>query len=211
MNHSQQPLKTALKKKIEQPSLSAEQLAQLQAIQQGQPEKPKPRPKRLASIIALAACLVLAVYFANHPKLTTNTGHNHAYEIAQEAAKNHLKLKPLEVHANTIVEIGGYFTELDFQPVSSALLKTLNADSTRGLIGGRYCSLKGISAAQLRYQDPSGLISTFYEVPYDQAIYGPIPSAELGERPLVVYAKGIKNKLWVEKGLLMVLSETDQQ
>ncbi|MFT4799487.1 MAG: hypothetical protein ACI9B8_002041 [Sulfitobacter sp.] len=68
--------------------------------------------------------------------------------IAAEVAKNHINMKPLEVQTGKLNELKDYFTELDFSPVQSSHF------SAGQLIGARYCSVQGVTAAQLRY-DPN--------------------------------------------------------
>jgi hypothetical protein len=124
-------------------------------------------------------------------------------QIAEEVVSNHLKLKPLEVKTGSINAVRGYFTKLDFMPVESSLQALNNLQ----LIGGRYCSLQGITAAQLRMKQGENL-QTLYETEYVPDVFGDIPILEKGEEPQVVYAKGIKVKVWVEKGLLFALTDS---
>jgi len=76
------------------------------------------------------------------------------------------------------------------------------------LQGGRYCSIKGVTAAQLRFASESdGKVSTLYQVPYEKALFGSVPAIESDDSPMVLASKGLNVQLWVEKGLLMVLVE----
>jgi hypothetical protein len=88
-------------------------------------------------------------------------------------------------------------------PVESSLQVLNNLQ----LIGGRYCSLQGITAAQLRMKQGENL-QTLYETEYVPDVFGDLPILEKGEEPQVVYAKGIKVKVWVEKGLLFALTDS---
>ncbi len=154
---------------------------------------------RLASI----AMLMLAVFIGSQMFFDSPVEGEMSQAIAMEVAKNHVKLKPLEVKAQTLGPIKAYFTQLDFSPVNSALYA--RRDNT--LLGGRYCSISGVTAAQLRYRDSQGQLQTLYEVGYDPLVYGPIPSVDEGEEPLVVMANGVKTTIWVEEGLLIVSAE----
>ena len=69
--------------------------------------------------------------------------------------------------------------------------------------------MQGITAAQLRMQQGENL-QTLYETEYVPDVFGDIPRLEKGEAPLVVYAKGIKVKVWVEKGLLFALTDSPE-
>ncbi len=124
--------------------------------------------------------------------------------IAEEVAKNHLKMKPLEVSTDKLQDVRDYFDKLDFVPVESSLFK----QSRLELLGGRYCSVQGITAAQLRASKPgSDRLQTLYQLEYDESVFNKLPSLDKGEKPLDVYAKGIKVRIWVEKGLLFALTE----
>ncbi len=158
------------------------------------------RAALIASCAALLLCLALAWQsLIPSPGDTTHT-------IALEVVKNHLKLKPLDVEAQSMDELQAFFTQLDFAPVDSTVLETRFGLSRQLRLGGRYCSIKGVTAAQLRYRAGEGT-STLYEVAYDPATFGSIPSVERGEAPSELLVKGLRVSLWVEKGLLMVLVE----
>ena len=120
--------------------------------------------------------------------------------IAQEVARNHLKMKPLELESSSMAEIAHYFAQLDFNPIHSQVFP-LGEDR---LLGGRYCSIQGITAAQLRYLDEQAQRVTLYETAYDPRVFSALPDIDKGEKPLVLYAKGLKMTIWVEKDLLFV-------
>jgi len=124
-------------------------------------------------------------------------------EIAQEVVKNHLRMKPLDINSNKLEEVSEYFTMLDFLPLKS---KEYNRTNPL-LLGGRYCSIKGITAAQLRYQNTEGKLETLYQVPYDSNIFSDLPKLEEGEPPITLFERGLEVTIWVEKGLLMVASK----
>jgi hypothetical protein len=121
-------------------------------------------------------------------------------DIAVEVAKNHIKMKPLEIETSAMSDIERYFTQLDFYPIRS---RQFNASAFQ-MLGGRYCSIQGITAAQLRYHDPQGRYVTLYETYYDSARFPPLPDVDKGGTPLKLYESGLEIMLWVEKGLLLV-------
>lgn len=124
--------------------------------------------------------------------------------IAMEVATNHIKLKPLEIETSNIEGIRDYFKKLDFLPVNSRLVSEAGLE----LIGGRYCSLQGITAAQLRVKKPgSDVVQTLYQTEYRKDIFENMPQLEEGEEPVDIYVKGIKIKIWVEKGLLFAITD----
>lgn len=124
-------------------------------------------------------------------------------EIAYEVVKNHLKLKPLDIQTNRLKELQAYFTQLDFSPSRSNILEQEMKLADKYMLGGRYCSIKGVTAAQLRYQTPD--LHTFYQVPYNPKLHGDIPDVSQQQMPDTLQLNGLEVQLWRENGLLMVL------
>jgi len=118
--------------------------------------------------------------------------------IAEEVAANHLKLKPLEIQGNELGTVFAYFGDLDFQLVQTPRL----GRGDEALLGGRYCSIQGISAAQLRFQGADGRLSTWYEgtLPVDQLRLLPDPAAN--QPPAEFFVRGIRVHIWTEHGLV---------
>ncbi len=167
----------------------------------GQVEDVSNSKVRLRSYMALAASLILILtlslnFYPGEPAMS--------WKIADEVAMNHINMKPLEIDSQRIEPIREYFTELDFSVVKSSLFSKQNNE----LLGARYCSIQGVSAAQIRYQTDTGNKVTLYEVGYDAELYGELPHIESGEQALEVYVKGIRVLLWVEKGLLMAEAQS---
>jgi len=125
------------------------------------------------------------------------------YEVALEVVNNHLKLKPLDVETQSMDDIQQFFTLLDFSPIQSQVLQDDRSVPANSMLGGRYCSVKGVAAAQLRYQQQN--VKTLYQVPYLKALHGDIPVPANGDSPATLSVKGLDVSLWREKGLLIVL------
>ncbi|GMR05915.1 MAG: hypothetical protein BMS9Abin25_0492 [Gammaproteobacteria bacterium] len=197
------PLKQQLNQYFRQVELSGPQLTELESLINTQTEKESQRRgyygRNLAAVGMFFVAVVTLFMMSQFP---WDASKDMPRLIAEEVVKNHLKLKPLEVKAETINAIRGYFSKLEFMPVES------NMVSGKGmqLIGGRYCSLQGITAAQLRMKQGRNL-QTLYQTQYLPEVFGQLPQLEKGEAPLIVYAKGIKVKIWVEKGLLFALTQ----
>lgn len=211
--------KQSAKQFIEQQRLDSEQLAKFERLlsghmaeespvgssptdnSKGQVEDVSNSRGRLRSYIALAASLILILtlslnFYPGEPAMS--------WKIADEVAMNHINMKPLEIDSQRIEPIREYFTELDFSVVKSSLFSKQNNQ----LLGARYCSIQGVSAAQIRYQTDTGNKVTLYEVGYDAELYGELPHIESGEQALEIYVKGIRVLLWVEKGLLMAEAQS---
>ncbi len=195
------PLKQAVIEHLESSSLSDEQLHQLESLA-GQAA---PETVRRISVFTLAAAGAVAVFllaFLLTPLLVEQGDVRE--RIAMEVAGNHIKLKPLEVETRSIEGIRDYFEKLDFMPVSSELVSGYGLE----LVGGRYCSLQGVTAAQLRVTRPgSDDVQTLYQTEYIKDVFKELPVIEEGNEPVDLYVKGIKVRIWVEKGLLFALTE----
>ena len=99
--------------------------------------------------------------------------------IAAEVAANHLKLEPLQVEGAELAPVLAYFTELDFQPVTGPRPVARGAT----LLGGRYCTIQGVTAAQLRYRAPDGTLSTWYEGTLPPRQLAALPDIGTGGKP----------------------------
>jgi len=201
------PLGEAIRKQLDSDQLGSDQLQQLMAMQQavlGDPDTQPQRDRRRFVIQALAACALLLGVAGLWQNLAPSNP-DLVQEIAYEVVHNHLKLKPLDTAAQSIAEARDFFTQLDFSPVNSTVLERRFALPERSLLGGRYCSIQGVTAAQLRYQQGGDGLSTLYQVAYAEEIFGPVPSIDQGQAPGEILVKGLRVSLWVEKGLLMVL------
>ena len=201
-----QPLKQQVQKQIDQVKLDNGQFAALEKLMANRDQKRTNESRRSWVPLAAAGMFLFAVVTAFMAlQLTKDQILPMPQQIAEEVVNNHLNLKPLEVKTGSINVVRGYFTKLDFMPVESSLQALNNLQ----LIGGRYCSLQGITAAQLRMKQGDNL-QTLYETEYLPGVFGDIPSLEKDEAPIVVYAKGIKVKIWVEKGLLFALTNSPE-
>ena len=223
--HGAHPIKEALTELICEDILSDEELAslfnqqttQLSQRLENEPnsklETEKTTRKRLSfkqytvgmlSACALFIAVVMVTFYAN-PRQNPLV-----LAIANEVVENHLKLKPLDIQTNSFTDIRGFFTLVDFAPRTSTTLANQFSISTQDLLGGRYCSIQGTTAAQLRFQPDDHRLNTFYQVAYDATKYGEIPNINEGEMPLSVVVKGLNVAMWVESDLLMVFVRQDQ-
>ncbi|PKG74625.1 hypothetical protein CXF86_11350 [Shewanella sp. GutCb] len=127
-----------------------------------------------------------------------------SWKIADEVARNHVKMKPLEVQTQNLNQLREYFTQLDFTLVNSSLLD----NSASKMLGGRYCSIQGLTAAQIRFKQDNGAPVTLYEVQYDPSLYGELPVLEQGQQPIEQVVRGVEVSIWIEKGLLMATARS---
>ena len=193
------PLNDAFDDFYRQQQLSSEQINRLDQLASGVTvSESKPTSKRtFPLIVGTVITLGLLVMVMLYPMYLKQ---DMVLQIAKEVAKNHIKQKPLEIEGASLATVGQYFQELDFVPTQSSLL----AQQSTQLLGGRYCSVQGVTAAQLSYRESDGSRFTLYESAYDRNVFPNFPEVERGERPIRTFHSGLEIQIWVEKGVLMV-------
>ena len=191
-------LKNVMYDFVENKSLSNNQLESLMQLQQTSIKKESNGKYRWVAVAAVFFIMMGNVfYFSMSPELALEQ------RIGSEVAKNHINLKPLEIQTSSMKAIRDFLTELDFSPVESILLK----GSSKSLIGGRYCSIQGVTAAQLRLRDSeTGQIQSLYQTVYDKDVFYDLPLLKENQKPVTVYSKGLAVDIWVEKGILFALT-----
>jgi hypothetical protein len=199
------PLKQSVRDHLDVYTLSEDQLNNLESLAGQNKHAEKRTAKHRVSIypftLAGAVAVFLFVFFLT-PYLQNQSGIQE--KIAMEVAANHIKLKPLEIETSSIEAIRNYFKKLDFVPVNSQVVSQLGLE----LIGGRYCSLQGNIAAQLRVRKPgTNTIQTLYQTEYRKDVFENMPTLEEGGKPVDIHVKGVKVTIWVEKGLLFALTD----
>ena len=198
MNRS---LKQAVRQHFEHRSLSTKQLERLDALMAVNAPGPAGRRVIAKSLIGWSATAAIAALLAIILLLPPAPLDDVPMmdRIAMEVARNHVKLKPLDVETDNMDGIRRYFTDLEFIPVKSQLLASSNLE----LLGGRYCSIQSVPAAQLRITSPDGNhLQTLYQTEYRKDVFGTLPVLENGDTPVTVNVKGITVRIWIEKGLL---------
>ena len=184
--------------------LSDQQLSAFDDLENKLLEPEKPKYIKI-TIWSMAASVLVVSLFLNGLLssfgTTGKTQESLIYAIASEVSYNHLKLKPLEVANTQLSQVTEYFKKLDFNPLASSQVASLS----NRLIGGRYCSIKGNIAAQLRMQDDKGVVSTLFESRFNAEDFDFLPKIENQEDPVSVHVDGQQVKIWVEKGLVMAL------
>jgi len=196
-------LKAACKRHYQQQSLSTKQLDQLMALQQRgeQSEAADEFGKRnyfttvtMYKPFALAASFCIIIFSA---WMYSSYNIDLPKQIAKEIAYNHSKQMALEITSNDLNTVTAYLSELDFTLIASNRLNHM----AQKLLGGRYCSIQGKLAAQLRIEDKNSTMLTYT---YYQAI---IPDdLDLGGTTYSTWINGIYIELWVEHDVLLGLA-----
>jgi len=178
-----QPLRGLLKSHIKNKQLSNQQLERLSALQ----GKPRQIPKW---VFGLAAMLVI-IMGGFSMMLFQSSQFNQA--IMKEIAYNHNKRMTPEIESQQLAKIQNYLAKLDFSLIAP---NSISLDKYH-LVGGRYCSIQGHLAAQLKIADKkSGEILTLYQVPVPEQL-------DNLKIPISQYIQGTQVTMWVEKGLLI--------
>jgi len=182
-------LKQSVKNHYEGKCLSKGQLDELMSLQ-NRPKKFKYYELAALSVVAASIIFVIinSVYF-----YTDSVGK----KIIQEVAYNHNKKMEPEFFTSSISEIQSKLDRLDFTLIQPS--KIASADWI--FLGGRYCSIQGKIAAQLKIKNrKSNAVYTLYELPIQK---GWKRDGLTGASEAV---DGVIVDIWLEKGLLLALA-----
>lgn len=198
-------LKNALQDKFSGLELDEKKLRQLEKqLLASQEKKLREKSFRLgvpywpAAAISVILCfLVLFSYDAYkmyRGKMLVNS-------LVSETVQNHLKLKPLEVKSARFDEVLDYFEMLEFNPIKSSYLVPKSGDT---LLGGRYCTIQGADAAQLRVVSKDGRVSSWYQGMLPSGDLDLLPDVRKGQMPIQRSLRGLQTKLWQEGGVVFI-------
>ncbi len=196
--NEKKPLEEAVRARSDEVALDEERR---EAIERPVYHAPAGRPVRASWLLAgglFAAALTLISFFYTAQWYRAGADNRLLVRIAEEVALAHLAREPLEVEGGELAPVLGFFRELGFQPVASARLGAPGET----LLGGRYGSIQGVAAAQLRYQAPDGTLSTWYEGTLPPRQLAAIPDLKAGQRPSRYLVRGIDVLIWQEHGLV---------
>lgn len=190
-------LKQRVKDHFECYSLPAEELEKFYALQQVPVRTLRSRRVSLwisaAALTALLAVVVPSFYFVIYrtasPVVTLD-------EFARDIAYHHNKRMSLEIESSSLSDVRAFFQKLDFAIIQSDKLPISGWE----MLGGRYCTVKGVLAAQLRVREKStGKTYTYYQATFPK---------ELKQLSGVFQtdALGAHVEMWGERGLLLALA-----
>ena len=158
------------------------------------------RPRSPAWVVAaVAASVVLALVGIQLLGAPSAQGDALAAAIAAEVALNHNKNLAVEFSAKDYAELRDQMEKLDFT------LRLPSLPGARGLrvVGGRYCSIQGQLAAQIKLEDDGGRMVTLYETRFASGFAG-LPE---GDRTL----EGLRIRIWRDGDLLLGLAHSEPQ
>jgi hypothetical protein len=208
--------KCSVKEHLDAVSLNNKQFEHLMSIQEHYTYKPVMRRRRRRwlpwyqiigfSVLLLSSIVIVLTDSLNYFDTSSQVSLSSSLiqRMANEVAMKHIKMKPLDVETSEIIDVRNYFSQLSFSPYTTKVL----ANNTQiVLVGGRYCLIQGVKAVQLRYKKMNGGYVALFETVYNVALFDELPNIDNREAPVVIYIKGIKVSMWVEKGLVMVSTE----
>ena len=137
----------------------------------------------------VATVLLSFIYLGNNESLTLR--------IAKEVSYNHSKQMPSEILSDDYALVGSSLDRLDFAVKESSRIGQLYA-----LVGGRYCSIQGHIAAQLKLQsksDQNDLTLYQFKVP---------DNFELSQGTHTEYVGDVEVKIWKESNIGFALAKT---
>lgn len=194
-----QPLREQVKRHLEHPKLDQQTTDAL--LQQLQP--PPRLVQRLKPLLAsvAAALLVFGAWTASmYPDTTTR--HQVPPRMVEEVIMNHLHLRQMEVLTTNFDTLTSSMEKLNFVPVPPDGLSPLT------LVGGRYCTLKGVLATQLLFESADGTTVTMFQTAYDPSRFGKLPRREDNEASVRVNERGVQVEVWVEQGVVMAKAQS---
>ena len=116
-----------------------------------------------------------------------------ARHVADEIVMNHVKNLNVEIPATTWNELRAGLDKLDFALMDSPRLE----DREFRLQGGRYCSIQGKLAAQIRLLDRGGNRLTLYQT---------ATTSDLESLDRTLSTSGVEVEMWNERGLFFGLA-----
>ncbi len=142
--------------------------------------------------LAAVAAVLLIVFIGLHQQLNRATM---AHGVLAEVAMNHLKGLNVEVASNQYEVVREKLDRLDF-PILPGRKELIESYT---LLGGRYCSIHGGLAAQLKLRDKNtGQLLTLYVTKLTKKLGG--------LTPLDAERDGVPIRLWQENGRFFALA-----
>ena len=192
-------LKQAVRDHFEGVQLDEQQIQQLDALGKARPGKINRRgilTWAMAASVLVATLLISMQYFNNKVVLS---------QIAAEIAENHLRLDKVEYQSDQFHSVAQHFDKLNFTPSLPGNIDDLD---NRKLLGGRYCSIHGSIALQLRYGENILDSSTLFIASPKSGVRGELKNqlSHYNNR-YETRIDDVDVQLWYEQGLLYAVSQ----
>ena len=140
--------------------------------------------------------LLCVAFVVGSLRLGQSYTHDLSYLVAQEIALNHRKNLNVEFPFKQTAQLSQVMDKLEFA-IHDAIYLT---DAKLELRGGRYCSIQGQMAAQLKYKDEQGVGYTLYQTNLTPLLN----KLEAGNQVI----DGVSIRYWKENDRLFGLAQT---
>lgn len=200
------PLKKYISDRFSEVNLSEEQLDQLQQMVAASSQvNKKPQRSKQVTWLAYAAGIFVALCLGvlSHSLIQSNQRHNLLLSIATEVAHNHIKSKPLDISSDNWDAVDAFFNQLDFDPINPAHSAIAQ---NQVLLGGRYCSIQGVTALQLRFKNNADS-STLYQGTLPTTQLELIPDIDAQQPKAQFNIKGLNISIWQSNNLVFAYVE----
>ena len=200
------PLKKHINDRFSEVNLSEEKLDHLQQmIAAASHSSKKSQRGRQITWLAYAAGIFVALCLGvlSHSFIESKQRENLLLSIASEVAHNHIKSKPLDIDSDNWGVVGAFFNQLDFDPINPAL-SSITQNQT--LLGGRYCSIQGVTALQLRFKNNADS-STLYQGTLPTTQLELIPNIDAQQTKAQFKIKGLNIAIWQSNNLVFAYVE----
>ncbi|MCG8607291.1 hypothetical protein MJD09_20205 [bacterium] len=174
-----------------------------QAIQEGESGRTVGRRKSVQSFgsrwkwaLGGALAAVIAIMILFDPQLWRVTSQPEAESIAGEIALNHKKQLDPEFQTDRYTDLAVAMPKLDFAVIQPGRIQS----GGYRLLGGRYCSIGGSLAVQMRLRDQTGRPLTLYQF---------IAPAGMNLSDQSISVAGVLVDIWLERGVACGLA-TDE-
>ncbi len=151
----------------------------------------------VTSAAAAAALVLLFLVFPGLRGAGTEGTESLADSIVREIALNHSKNLAVEFAAIEYPRLREQMGELDFPLRPPRHI----AGGELRMLGGRYCSIRGRLAAQIKLEDEHGRVLTLYQTSFDEHFDG-LPELQREQ-------DGIRIRVWREGDLLFALAGSE--
>jgi len=177
--------KNKVKLYFQGPKLSEDQFKKLEILQKS--NKWVISLKWSSPIIAVSLILILLTLFPRQ---------NNLQKIALEVIYNHNKNLPSEFLVNKITGLNSRLLKLGFA------IKETSSIEQYSVVGGRYCSIQGSTAAQIKLrknkEHATLYISNFSNI-------------DKNKLPFFLSEDGVQVKVWIENNLLYAIARNIRQ
>ncbi len=162
------------------------------------PERNRTAQRHWHKTLAFTAAIVILLTGGWVMRHFFSPPHQLGQLVAREISVNHNKQLDVEYTADTFSALKPQMGKLDFEIIAPKRM----AQTKYHVVGGRYCTINGQIAAQIKLKDPNGKIMTLYQTRISAALNA-IPEQK-------TTIDGVQVQQWQENGLFFGLAQSPQ-